>query len=59
MQSKTTTIYLPLGLDANDRWEIVAAALRSVGITDLRPAPMPTSPVRKMPTPALISTMEV
>jgi hypothetical protein len=59
MQSKTTTIYLPVGIDANTRWSIVANALRAAGITDIRPAPMPSRPVRKIQAPTLISTMEV
>jgi hypothetical protein len=43
MQTKqnNTIIYLPTGPDVNDRWEVVAAALRAAGITDIRSAPMP------------------
>lgn len=42
LNKQNTVIYLPTGIDANTRWEIVAAALCSVGITDIRPAPMPS-----------------
>lgn len=42
MHAKTTPIYIPAGPDASERWDIVAAALRSAGYTDLRPAPMPS-----------------
>jgi hypothetical protein len=38
---KNTVIYLPTGPDASEHWNIVAAALRAVGVTDIRPAPMP------------------
>lgn len=59
LNKQNTVIYLPTGIDANTRWEIVAAALRSVGITDIRPAPMPSRPARKMSASPLLSTLEV
>lgn len=56
---KNTAIYIPAGLDANDRWTIVANALRAAGISDIRPAPMPSKPIRKMSASLLLSTLEV
>jgi hypothetical protein len=36
-------IYLPSSEDTSDeRWDIVANALREAGISDIRPAPMPS-----------------
>lgn len=57
---KNTTIYLPLYDDATDRWAMVAAALRAAGISDLRPAPMPTQQFQPRHTrPVLLSSAEV
>jgi hypothetical protein len=43
MTKQNITIYLPAGDDATmERWQVVAAALRAAGITDIRPAPMPS-----------------
>jgi hypothetical protein len=60
MQAKTTVIYLPCGPDASERWEIVAASLKAAGITDIRPAPMPSLQfLPRHERPALISTREI
>ncbi len=40
MQSKNIPIYLPCGIDASERWAVVAASLRLAGFTDIRPAPI-------------------
>jgi hypothetical protein len=44
MQTKqnNTIIYLSSSPDTSERWDIVAAALRTAGIRDIRPAPMPS-----------------
>ena len=62
MQTKqnNTIIYLPIGPDANERWEIVAAALRAAGIRDIRPAPMPSQQYTpRHARPVLLSSVEV
>jgi hypothetical protein len=57
---KNTVIYLPTGIDANERWEMVAASLRAAGITDLRPAPMPAQNYTpRHARPVLLSSVEV
>jgi hypothetical protein len=57
----TATVYIPAAETANDvRWDIVAAALRAAGVTDIR---RPSPPVQNFhprhARPAIISTMEV
>jgi hypothetical protein len=56
-----TTIYLPLGFDASTRWAIVANALREAGISDIRPAPIPSRPSQPpVPTaPVIVSSVEI
>lgn len=41
LSQKTTIVYIPRGIDCNERWEAVEDALRVAGISDIRPAPMP------------------
>ena len=38
-----TVIYVPtpIGIDADERWDIVAASLRSAGFTNIVAAPLP------------------
>ena len=59
--NKNTVIYLPKGVDANERWETVEGALRAAGITDIRPAPMPaqTFVPRQLRAQVLLSSAEV
>lgn len=60
MSQRTSVIYLPSGPDASERWEVVAAALRAAGISDIRPAPMPAQTYTpRMKRPTFISSMEV
>jgi hypothetical protein len=62
MQTKqnNTIIYLPTGPDVNDRWEVVAAALRAAGIRDIRPAPMPCQQCTpRLARPVLLSSVEI
>lgn len=60
MKKQNTVIYLPLDEDATDPWQMVAAALRAAGITDLRPAPMPAQQFKpKHARPVLLSSVEV
>jgi hypothetical protein len=55
-----TIVYLPAGPDVNDRWDIVAAALRAAGITDIRPAPMPSQQYTpRHARPVLLCSVEV
>jgi hypothetical protein len=59
-----TIIYLPAGDDATaDRWDVVAAALRAAGVTDIRPAPMPSLAFQprhaRLTAPVLVSSAEV
>jgi hypothetical protein len=57
---KDTVIYLPQDDDANERWRVVAASLRTAGITDIRPAPMPAqSFTSKYARPVLLSSAEI
>jgi|1185.fasta_scaffold2062181_2 hypothetical protein len=63
-KQNNTIIYLPEGNDATiDRWQVVAAALRAAGITDLRPAPMPAQQFRpkhlRSASPSLICSAEI
>ncbi|MGF7213039.1 hypothetical protein GGE65_007675 [Skermanella aerolata] len=60
MTAKTTTVYIPSGPDASERWDIVAAALRANGITDLRPAPLPAQNYKpRLSRPDFISAQEI
>jgi hypothetical protein len=57
-----TIVYIPVDDSSDSRWLTVAAALRSAGISDIRPCPMPSQPIQKRPirpVPVIISTMEV
>jgi hypothetical protein len=63
MKKQNTVIYLPHGIDANERWEAVEDALRAAGITDIRSAPMPCQQYapRQMRSarPVLLCSVEV
>jgi hypothetical protein len=62
MQTKqnNTIIYLPSGINASERWEAVEYALRQIGITDIRPAPMPAQTFQPKPAhPVLLSSVEI
>lgn len=58
-KQNNTVIYVPV-IDGNERWAMVAAALRAAGISDLRPAPMPTQQFQpRHARPVLLSSAEV
>jgi hypothetical protein len=60
---KTCTIYVPAAEDTSDeRWDIVAAALRAAGVTDIRRPPMPVqnfTPRQMRSAPVLLCSAEV
>lgn len=58
---KNATIYVPSGPDANERWDIIAAALRAAGVVDIRPAPMPAQNFtpKHLRRPVLLASAEV
>lgn len=57
---QNTIIYLPGGLDATDRWAVVAAALKAAGVHDIRPAPLPAQAFQpRHARPVLLSSREV
>lgn len=65
MNRHDTVIYIPKaeGIDADERWYIVAASLKAAGFTNVHPAPMPSQRFQprhaRTPMPILISCAEV
>lgn len=65
MNRHDTVIYVPVveGIDADERWDIVSASLRSAGFTNIQPAPLPAQRFQprhaRQPMPILISRAEV
>jgi hypothetical protein len=58
---QNATIYVPTAADtSDDRWDMVAAALRAAGVKDIRPAPMPAQSFKpRHARPAFIASQEV
>jgi hypothetical protein len=57
---KTATIYIPAAADGNEHWAIVAAALRSAGARDIRPAPMQSQTFRlRHARQVVVSSVEI
>jgi hypothetical protein len=60
-----TIIYVPIseGIDADERWDIVAASLRAAGFVNVLPAPMPAQRFKprhaRTPLPVMIGRVEV
>lgn len=65
MNRHDTVIYVPCqeGIDADERWDIVAANLRAAGFTNVLPAPMPSQRFQprhaRQPMPIMICKAEV
>jgi hypothetical protein len=57
----TATIYVPASEDTSDeRWDIVAAALRAAGVVDIRRPPPPAQAFQpRHARPVLLSSAEV
>lgn len=58
---QTCVVYVPTSDDTSDeRWEVVAAALRAAGVVDIRRPPPPAHSFQpRHARPEIISTMEV